>query len=195
MGKYITVDDTFCYLNFEKQGVLSVLKIKPIEQQLREKIKDERILFKDYLFSSPPWHKDFNRHEKEYRKYYEREIEIFNFILNIYPKNDDGIATKLEVSPICLINFLQAYCWINGNYESESLFIANGEIDYAIYESSNNLFFGRKRGDRIIAFRYSEFEKLELSLIDGSSPAFRLVTKICGCNGRMDKKWNRLYLH
>jgi len=192
MGKYITIDDTFCYLNYEKQGIVYVLKIKSIEQQLRGKIDNERIFFKDYLYSIPPWHKDFKQYEKEYEQYYEKEIETLNFILTIYPKEAKQIVNKNEISPSCLNNFLSCYCWLNGNYESECLEISSKDFDYAIYESSNNFLFGRKRGARIIAFRYSEFKRITLSLTD--SHAFRVEHQSRGFNGRLDKRWNRLYL-
>jgi hypothetical protein len=192
MGKYITIDDTFCYLNYEKEGVVYALKIKPIEQKLREKIQDERILFKDYLHSSPPWHEDFNQYEKEYRQHYEKEIETLNFILTIYPNETKQIIIKREISPSCLINFLSCFCWLNGNYESECLAISSKDFDYAIYESSNNFLFGRKRGSRVVAFRYSEFKSITLSQTDSHS--FRIEDKYRGFNGRLDKRWNSLHL-
>jgi len=194
MGKFIMIDDTFCYLNYEKEGIIYALKVKPIEKVLRQKIDDDRILFKDYLYSNPPWSTTHDRYKDMYEQYFERELEILNFILSIYPKADEQIIKKTEISPTCLANFLGAYCWVNGNYEIESLVLADGVIDYAIYESSNNFLFGRKRKDRIIAFRYTEFEKIKIGLVNGS-PAFRLETKVCGFNGRFDRKWNSIYVH
>lgn len=193
MGKFITIDDTFCYLNYEKEGIIYALKVKPIEKELRQKIDDDRILFKDYLYSNPPWRTTHDRYKDMYGHYFKRELEILNYILSIYPKVDEQIIKKTEISPICLANFLGAYCWINGNYESESLIIGSKDIDYAIYESSNNFLFGRKRGARIVAFRFSEFEKIKIGR-QGESPAFRVETKVCSFNGRLDKRWNSIYL-
>jgi hypothetical protein len=194
MGKFLTIDDTFCYLSNQNKGIIYILKVQPINNQLQEEIKNEWGLFKDYLYTNPPWRTDPDRYKNEYKKYIERETEIFNFILSIYPNKEQEITKKKDISPGCLANFLESYCWLNGNYEAESLFISRGEFDYAIYESSNNFLFGRKRGARVVAFRYSEFKEISISMINGAQ-AFRLGSKVCSFNGRLDKKWKSIFLY
>jgi hypothetical protein len=118
-------------------------------------------------------------------------LRIRDKILEKYDGPDDQVLSKNKITPKSLINFLECYCWANGNYEAECLVISNVDYDYAIYEISNGFMSGKKRGNRVVAFRYSEFQSIQNSLKGFS---FRLLDVNRGFNGRLDSRWKSIFL-
>ena len=190
----VTIDDTFVYINDKDKGVVLVVLKKFLEGELNnqfQKIKlPQRFEFERYI-SDPWWYID----PKVYKDYVNRnidfELEFLSFIVDNYPKiSDEVIISRNELKPKTLINFLDCFCWINKHHESECIVLGEIEYDFSIYEYSKSI-FGSKRGEKIVAFRFNEFERIRLST--GNTYSFRVETKFSSFNGRMDKRWNGIY--
>ena len=189
------VDGAITYFIYPKKGgrLVASIPTSVIEIELKKEIHSERITFKDYLYSSPPWSEDFESNLHYYNQYFLKEEKIRDKVLEKFdiPKGeDDFVFKKNQISPKSLINFMECFAWVNGKYEAECLVISDTDYDFAIYEISRGFFSSKKRGERVVAFRYSEFQYLSIS---PSSFSFRIQDKHRGVNGRLDSRWEQLF--
>lgn len=195
MGMTVTIDDTFIYINYKDKGIVFVGLKKILESELKENIQKikipQRFEFERYI-SDPWWYIDPKSNKDYINSNADFELDFGNFIVDNYPQaSDEIVLLKNEITPKTLINFLDCFCWINKHHESECIVLGGTEYDYSIYQYSKNI-FGSKRGEKVVTFRYNEFQSISLSPGDPTC-AFSVRTKFRSFNGRMDKRWNGIY--
>ena len=194
MGQLVVLDEKFCYLVYPTQGFVKVFRRDLLEPFVSKELGKHRLQYTDYLHFSP-WAEDFSSKSKEsVKKYQQPESDFFNKVVDLVngPKGSSLAIQEFNnknLTPKSLINFLECWCWIGNLYIPECLVLSKTIYEFSIYERRGNFFLGYSKGDKLISFRYSEL--LSLGISDGTT--FRIETQVKEFNGRLNKKWPKIY--